>query len=26
MLYLHTNNDGGPADTNAFRYIDITVS
>jgi HK97 family phage major capsid protein len=26
MLYLHTNNDAGPADTNAFRYIDITVS
>jgi len=26
MLFMHTNNDGGPADTNAFRYIDITVS
>lgn len=25
MVYMHTNNDGGPADTNAFRYIDITV-
>jgi HK97 family phage major capsid protein len=26
MVYMHTNNDGGPADTNAFRYVDITVS
>ena len=25
MIYMHTSNDGGPADTNAFRFIDITV-